>query len=602
MIIKEIDYPLDLMKAFKENRVVIFAGAGISMGEPACCPSFNSLSNLIASGTGLFRKDNESIDEFLGRVSDIGVDIKKEAAELLNASKYNKLHFILLSLFSSHDEIKIITTNFDMLFEKCAEKNSIKIPRLFSAPAMPLGRNFKGLAHIHGENTYYEHLVLNDQDFGEAYITEGWASRFLLDICKHYVTVFIGYSHNDTLMKYFSRAVPKRTSQARYILTDDNSISWSHLGLTPIFFAKGNFLQQEESLCELSNILRADYFNWEAMVKKILSENPSNCPEDNDRVEYILNDEKRVKIFTDNATKFDWFLWLQEKGYLDFLFAPKQKLNAVQDILCKWIVEQFSLTHSTELTIFLGEKLSVLHPSFCDSLQKYLFLRLNSIPGNILRLWLVILLKTGVFLERRSSNLFYLTEIAKSQNALPFVWGSINTNIRFASPFVRGHGSRFRIEIEPSHIANTKQDDFLNANLSDYQSFIYSCIHSIHNAYITRFLLEDEGAYFDSESWEISAIEEHKQNQHGRFRVQVTLLRDLLLKLDTYDHPVFLSWINILVKDSAPLLKRIAIYVMGQSTETAECKVKWLLESIFIHDTWLHHEVCASPPAWTTFY
>ena len=49
-------------------------------------------------------------------------------------------------------------------------------------------------------------------------------------------------------------------------------------------------------LIELSNILQRDYFDWERIVKDILVNPPSNNPEDDDRVKYVLNNEKLIKI------------------------------------------------------------------------------------------------------------------------------------------------------------------------------------------------------------------------------------------------------------------------------------------------------------------
>ena len=48
MIIQNIDIPDDLLKAFEENRVVVFAGAGVSMQSPSNCPSFSDLADRIA--------------------------------------------------------------------------------------------------------------------------------------------------------------------------------------------------------------------------------------------------------------------------------------------------------------------------------------------------------------------------------------------------------------------------------------------------------------------------------------------------------------------------------------------------------------------------
>ena len=203
MIIQNIDIHDDLLKAFEENRVVVFAGAGVSMQSPSNCPSFSDLADRIAEGTGLIR-GNTPIDQFLGQVASRGIDIKNKAAEILSNSLHNNVHKALLRLFPSSDKIKLITTNFDLLFEKCADEENIKIPRIFSAPAMPKGKCFTGLVHLHGDIKYPDDFVLDDKSFGEAYITDSWAARFLTDVCLNYVTVFIGYSLDDIIMKYLT--------------------------------------------------------------------------------------------------------------------------------------------------------------------------------------------------------------------------------------------------------------------------------------------------------------------------------------------------------------------------------------------------------------
>src|SRR5690554_7670999 len=40
-------------------------------------------------------------------------------------------------------------------------------------------------------------LVITDREFGRAYLTEGWARRFLVALFRKYVVLFVGYSHDD---------------------------------------------------------------------------------------------------------------------------------------------------------------------------------------------------------------------------------------------------------------------------------------------------------------------------------------------------------------------------------------------------------------------
>jgi hypothetical protein len=49
----QIDFPDELLHAIRDRRFVVFAGAGVSMGDPANLPSFWSLAVQVAAGSGL---------------------------------------------------------------------------------------------------------------------------------------------------------------------------------------------------------------------------------------------------------------------------------------------------------------------------------------------------------------------------------------------------------------------------------------------------------------------------------------------------------------------------------------------------------------------
>ena len=63
-------------------------------------------------------------------------------------------------------------------------------------------------------------MVLTDEDFGRAYLTEGWARTFLIDLFRSHAVLFVGYNHSDLVMTYLGRALPSGTSE-RFALTDD---------------------------------------------------------------------------------------------------------------------------------------------------------------------------------------------------------------------------------------------------------------------------------------------------------------------------------------------------------------------------------------------
>ena len=68
MIIEGINYPEQISEALKNNKLVVFAGAGVSMGKPTCYPDFDQMTDMIAEGMGDEARGNLDCDVFLGRL------------------------------------------------------------------------------------------------------------------------------------------------------------------------------------------------------------------------------------------------------------------------------------------------------------------------------------------------------------------------------------------------------------------------------------------------------------------------------------------------------------------------------------------------------
>ena len=53
----------------------------------------------------------------------------------------------------------------------------------------------------------YADLVLTSVGFGQAYMLAGWATRFVVELLRNFMVVFIGYSLNDPVMCYMVEAL-----------------------------------------------------------------------------------------------------------------------------------------------------------------------------------------------------------------------------------------------------------------------------------------------------------------------------------------------------------------------------------------------------------
>ena len=73
-ITKDVNIPSEIFEALEEGKLVIFAGAGVSMDSPSGLPSFSDLASQIGDGCASIKK-GEAIDRYLGRLQNDGVGV-----------------------------------------------------------------------------------------------------------------------------------------------------------------------------------------------------------------------------------------------------------------------------------------------------------------------------------------------------------------------------------------------------------------------------------------------------------------------------------------------------------------------------------------------
>lgn len=271
-----VEFPEALIAALRDGRLVIFAGAGVSMGQLAGLPDFEELACRISAGTDKNKEDSESTDRFLGRLKYDEIDVHSRAAKLLQKGKPKptELHQNLLRIYPKREDIRIVTTNFDVLFEK-AYNNLFEIaPKVFEATALPFGGRFQGIVHIHGSINDPQEMILTKQDFGRAYTTEanGWARQFLLDLFNNFFVLFIGYSHSDTIMNYMISSLGENNDKERYTMTgnhENDADRWRGSGVKPISFEqsqKNDYDKLYEALEGLANYIQISISNWQQKI------------------------------------------------------------------------------------------------------------------------------------------------------------------------------------------------------------------------------------------------------------------------------------------------------------------------------------------------
>lgn len=403
MRIKGIDFHEELLNAQDKRALVVFAGAGISMGPPSNYPSFNGLIEKIAIWAGKkWQEGDEPPERFLGRLVQEGKNVHEKVVRLLSDpdSKHKSLHENLLKLFGGQERVRIVTTNFDFHLNSAAKKIFGQLPEVFRAPALPLGNDFSGIVYLHGSVLGDpRRLVLTDQDFGRAYLTEGWATRFLQAMFSQYTVLFVGYSHADIVMHYLSRGLPPGKTKPRFALVraDEGILEWQYRGIEPLPYP----FEDENDHTQLGAAV-AGWMEWanrgaldtEQRIRDLVTGPPPLDEEAQDFLKWAVKDPIAVHFFARHAKGSEWLLWASELKIILPLFHQGD-LSPVDRDLLNWVVQTFVVQHADIMFTVVENYRNVLNQWLVYGIAHRLAYGEPIPEGNIISMWLPILLNNN---------------------------------------------------------------------------------------------------------------------------------------------------------------------------------------------------------------
>ena len=212
------------------GKVVFFCGAGVSY--PAGLPTFKNLVDEIYNELSETKTEQECqsyrekrYDQVLSaleaRIVNGRAVVRRALFNILqpDLSKPNSTltHESILTLATSNkdESTRLVTTNFDRIFELSADNLALKLESN-QAPFLPIPKPSKwsSIVYLHGllpedvdDVQIMNRLVLTSGDFGSAYLTERWASRFVGELLRGYEVCFIGYSIEDQVVRYMMDAL-----------------------------------------------------------------------------------------------------------------------------------------------------------------------------------------------------------------------------------------------------------------------------------------------------------------------------------------------------------------------------------------------------------
>lgn len=202
--------PDELLTARDEGRVVFLCGAGVSRARAGLSDFFGLAENVIqrlgVSAESPARKILNEAREIYKRTGVDGLisadrifgllerdflvrDIESAVAKALQPPPNVDLsaHRILLDLATTPEgKVRLVTTNFDRLFDDCDGKLQIWQPPRLPDPSRH--DEMDGIIYLHGcTNKDYsgsagDGFILSSSEFGRAYLSDGWATVFFKEI------------------------------------------------------------------------------------------------------------------------------------------------------------------------------------------------------------------------------------------------------------------------------------------------------------------------------------------------------------------------------------------------------------------------------------
>lgn len=588
-----------------EGNLVLFVGAGASKDDPSCLPLFDGLARQLAGLACVPFDEDVAVDYFLGSMP-TSFDVHAHAKRIIAGSSIpNRTHRALVRIASDGPDFRIVTTNFDGHLEAAARAEGIEFGDRWAGPALPLGDDFTGIVHLHGSiSRDARELVLTDQDFGCAYLTQAWATRFLLPMFQKFVVLFVGYSHDDPIMRYL--ALGLTSGLTRFALTDSSTATdpkWARLGVTAVGYpVRDNGHQALVAALEAWDArARMGRLEHRAKMAEVVEAGPSLTPVDRDYLHQRLVTVEGAQEFgaacsaQGLAEKRRWLHWLEDLPTFQTLFNGGEETPSGW-VLGRWFAETFiadSALNATALNTVLR-----LGMRFSDGLRH-------------VALWAAQSLSTSDEVASRRWRCLLATSVgcdpAATADRGALTYGSSEPEhhavLRAAlTPRLTLKRSwRFDDESEPErppyadidwvHDAHTLERHLSQAvdlgragdpRLSSLLESALQAAYDLVDAY------EGPGGW-DRLSFGRSAIEPHSQDSRME---PVDALVDALRSFGEKALGVGVSLTDRWWGFGSTLFRRLALHLLVEDgSRSGDEKLSWLLEKGLLYETALKHEV-----------
>ncbi|MFE1083486.1 SIR2 family protein [Brevibacterium sediminis] len=600
-ITDEVDIPDALIAAATDGDLVLFVGAGASMNAPADLPSFNKLVTQIAESIGATVDERMEPDAAIGRLCNSDPSTRAHLREIIanTESRPNDTHRAIVRLGDACDSVRIVSTNYDEHLYAAADELSIELGDIFAGPAVPLGRNFTGLVYLHGRiSGDLEDLVVTDEDFGRAYLFDGWARRFVTDLFLSRTVLFIGYSHDDAVMKYLARGLPPSTK--RFALTSKPcDQKWKDLRITPVGYSdKSDHAALPKALNAWSQRLEMRQLDHRTRVQEIAAGGPPKMPVEDDYLASALCTPVGVRAFSEIARGHEWLPWIEQRPAFLTLFKPQKQFTDSSQILARWFANNYvaDTTFSDLALATLARHGPLVNTQLLEAIA-YAAVDLRDTSVDLSTKWTVIVTHALQTQHGTLGSSWTIAANASLSNAsmLPLLRQALQPRVQLSieQPWYLNEeeiGERVKIGINWAG-SDQDLDELLDrvrvsssiSNTSVLQ-IVEQCMTDAHE------LLAACGIKTPGANWSHrrSAIEPHEQDSAHYFEnTLIDILRDVSTELVNTDRSIMLRWLN----SEFALFRRIGLHLVTDFPAlSAREKLDLLLEGPHLYDLLCKHE------------
>lgn len=322
-----------LKKAIDNDKLVVFAGAGIS--KDSGMPLW---SELIKDIKGALNNDIKEDDPL--KIAQMLYNEKgeKEYSDIIrnslfkNKGNYNPLHEIIFDLNPQH----IITTNYDNYFENVIENKGLPFSVVSKDIDLPYAEHKNLLIKYHGDFEN-KNIVFKEADYLEFSKNHTLKEVFVKSLFSNKIVLFIGYSVNDINLKLLIREIQfilNKHHQRAYLLShkhdmpESEIIYFENLGINIINYCEDS-LKSINGNSNLSPVGEAVY----KQLKYLYNFKPFEYEKEKIKVDSKIKISKVIDDLYSSFNRFHYFRVLP-KTFLASLYPLNKdsKNNTIYNI------------------------------------------------------------------------------------------------------------------------------------------------------------------------------------------------------------------------------------------------------------------------------